>query len=107
MSLGRVPRAPSMATGSWLAYQPRLPRPVSVAPVAPGWPSSALYIAVLPRRFITTTAASAADGSAMIAAYQTHHPPTRRPMPTMTAAVPSAAPSIHHPRRGSRFLIAV
>ena len=60
MSLGRVPRAPSMATGSCPAYQPRLPSPVRVAPAAPGCPSSARYIAVLPRRFMTTTAASRA-----------------------------------------------
>ena len=40
--------------------QPRLPMPMRAAPEAPGCPSSALYIALLPRRFMTTTAASAA-----------------------------------------------
>ena len=77
MSLGRVPRAPSMATGSWAAYQPRLPSPVRVAPAAPGWPSSARYIAVLPRRFMTTTAASSAAAIAMSTLYQSQKPPKR------------------------------
>ena len=75
MSLGRVPRAPSMATGSCSAYQPRRPKPVRAAPAAPGWPSSARYMAVLPRRFMTTTAARMAVGMATMTAYQRHQPP--------------------------------
>src|SRR6478735_3590490 len=107
MSLGRVPRAPSIATGSWVAYQPRLPSPVRVAPAAPGWPSSARYIAVLPRRFITTTAASSAAAIAMITLYQSQNPPKKAPMPMTTAAARTAAPPIHHPILRSSWWMAV